>query len=365
MESFAKSSPQTAVIVPDSPEQARLLQASEPAARQWTRDSLAKTRMCGAHVLDSATLQHIANAIQFARDNGLSAGTVEQEDFRLPEFAKHVDALRKELDTGCGFVVLRDIPVKRHAHDMDAIDIIAWGLANYFGRPLRQGINTDRRLFSVTDQGHANNDPTRIGASAKRSAMHTDNGCLEPRPPCYIALLCVQSAAYGGESRLMTARTLFATIDKERPDLLPLYFDRYAFRSPQLHVWPSEKPYIHKPIFDIVNDELHIHYARVMIEPGMQMAGTPLSDKQIEALDYLDTLLDREDLCYQTQLEPGDMLVMNNLVMLHGREAFSADPAASRPQHRLLKRIWMRRRHASPGDDPMALDLQEYHPNAL
>ena len=53
---------------------------------------------------------------------------------------------------------------------------------------MRQGIDHDLRLFTVADKGEANSDPTRIGASAKRSAKHSDNGCLEPRPPCYLGL---------------------------------------------------------------------------------------------------------------------------------------------------------------------------------
>ncbi|MFT4726464.1 MAG: alpha-ketoglutarate-dependent taurine dioxygenase [Granulosicoccus sp.] len=337
-------------------ERARRLCEIEPPARRWTRKSLTAAQNNLSYSLDSETHQRIDDAIVFARHNGLNADNIEQEDFRLPEFAKHISSLREQLDTGCGFVVIRNIPVNRYADDIDASEIIAWGLANYFGRPLRQGITTDRRMFSVTDQGSTNNDPTRIGASSKRSAMHSDNGCLEPRPPCYIALMCVESAAKGGESRLISARTLFSIIDQERPDLLPIYFEQFAFRSPQLHVWPSGKPYIHKPIFEISHNELRVHYARVMIEPGMEMAGTPLTSGQLEALDYLDTVLDRDVLCYQTQLESGHMLVINNVVMLHGREAFSPETG----QHRLLKRIWMRRRHLTPGDDPMALDLEEF-----
>lgn len=327
----------------------------DPGDRAWNRDTLESQRAALSYELSNNTVKEIKCAVEIAHRNGLSAATVEQEDFRLAEFANDVPSLRKLLDTGPGFVVLHRIPFDTYLDDNDACEIIAWGLANYFGRPLRQGISSDRRLFSVTDQGDANNDPTRIGASAKRSPMHTDNGCLEPRPPCYIALACVQSAVTGGESRLISAHTLYSTIKNERPDLLPLYFDTYAFRSPQMHVWPEGKPYIQKPIFEIHHNELRVHYARVMIEPGMEMAGTPLSITQRAALDYLDSVLQRDDLCFQTLLRTGDMLITNNLVSLHGREAFSA----GNKQSRLLKRIWLRRRHLFAGDDPVALDLEE------
>ena len=185
--------------------------------------------------------------------------------------------------------------------------------------------------------------------------MHTDNGCLEPRAPCYIGLMCVNAASHGGASRLISARTVFNTINRERPDLLPCYFERFAFRSPQLHVWPAGSPLVHKPIFEVRHGELQVHYARVMIEPGMEMAGTPLQAAQREALDFLDTVLDRDDLVYQFELLRGDMLLVNNLVMLHGRDAFESIPGRSRN----LKRIWLRRRHLGAGDDPAALDMDE------
>jgi len=327
------------------------LPASEPPARAWTHASLGGAKLF--HDLRKDALAEIERCLQFARCNGLTVDTVEQEDFRVPSFATGVRPIQEQLDQGSGLAILRGLDPSSFS-EPDA-EIIAWGLCNYLGRPMRQGINTDRRLFTVADKGAANTDPTRIGASARRSAKHSDNGCLEPRPPCYIGLLCYGAAGEGGESTVISARTIFDTIVRERPDLLPIYFDRYHFRAPQLHVWPSRGPTIQKPILEFSHGELRIHYARVMIEPGMEMAGTPLNALQREALDVLDEIIERPDLCFRHRLQPGEVLVINNLAMLHGREAFS--PGAH--EGRILKRIWMWRRHVGAGVDPVALDLEE------
>ena len=93
-----------------------------------------------------------------------------------------------------------------------------------------------------------------------------------------------------------------------------------------------------------------------MITPGMEMAGEPLSPIQVEALDFLDEVLERPDLNFKTLLHPGDLLVMNNLAFLHGREAFSPGSTSGRN----LKRYWMWRRHIGPGTDPVLLDLAEF-----
>lgn len=329
------------------------LPAGDPPARNWDRRTLERDGSAHRYRLTAPALEQIGAAIDFARANGLTAETVEQEDFRIPAFARDVPQLRKRLDAGRGFAVICGVDATTLSET--EAEIVAWGLCNYLGRPIRQGIDHDRRFFTVADKGAANTDPTRIGASPQRSRKHTDNGCLEPRPPDYLGLFCVRSASEGGDSTIVSARTVFDTLASERPDILPPLFKSYHFRTPRAHAWTSRGPTVQKPIFDTSSGELRIHYARVMIEPGMEMAGRPLTEEEREALDCLDEVIERPELNFRHVLQPGELLVLNNRVLLHGREAFP--PGAS--GGRTLKRLWMWRRHAGPGDDPVALDLEE------
>jgi len=326
--------------------------AGEPPLRHFTRDDLAgETALF--HTLSANVIDEIAAGLAFCKANGLTVDTVEQEDVRLPTFARDVPELRDRLDTGRGFLVIRGLDAE--AYDEPEAEIVAWVLANYLGRPIRQGIGEDRRFFTVADKELANPDPTRIGASAKRSPKHSDNGCLEPRPPAYLALYCHRSALEGGDNTIISARTIYETIMRERPDLLSQYLKTYHFRAPRAHVWPSRGPTVEMPILEADHGELRVHYARVMVEPGMEMAGTPLSDAEREALDYLDEVVERPELNLRYCLKPGEMLVLNNLALLHGREAFPPGKGGGRT----LKRLWMWRRHLGPGDDPVALDAAE------
>lgn len=327
--------------------------ATDPDTRAWRADDLAGESAALVHDLSAEVLAQIDAAVRQVRANGLTPETIEQEDFRLPAFAREVPALRAQLDSGRGFFVLRGVDV--HGYSEAEVEMIGWALCNYLGQPIRQGIDHDRRFFTVSDKGAANTDPTRIGASAQRSRAHSDNACLEPRPPCYLALFCYRSAVEGGENTLIMARTVHDVFAAERPDLLPLLFDTYHFRAPQAHVWPDRGPTVQKPILEVAQGELRIHYARVMVEPGMEMAGTPLSDRQREALDFLDEVLERPALNHRHLLREGEMLVINNLVMLHGRDAFAGGGGG-----RTLKRYWMWRRHWGPGTDPVALDMEEF-----
>lgn len=298
--------------------------------------------------------REIAAAMAHIRANGLDLDTVEQEDFRVPAFARHVPGLHRQLDDGAGVLILSGIELDPYA-DAES-GIIAWGLANYLGRPIRQGLKKDRRLFSVTNHGSGYGDPTRIGATTAESRPHTDNGCLEPRPPCYIGLMCVRAAQTGGASRVLSAETVHAEFAARRPDLLVLLYQPWHFRPPQLHTWPAGPKTIVKPIFEHVRGELHVHYARVMIEPGMELAGIPLDARQSAALDLLDELLADDELAFVHELRRGEFLFTNNLTTLHGRTTFAdGEPG----QRRLLQRIWLWRRHHGPGIDPAALDREE------
>ncbi len=334
---------------------------SEDAPRLWTRDSIEPRRM--AHLIDlpAATNAELRVALAHVAANNLDLDTVEQEDIRLPSLAREAGRLRALLDDGPGFFVLRGIDLS--GLDDEQAGIVAWGIANYLGRPVRQGLRRDRRLFTVTDAGRANNDPTRIGASSRESRPHTDNGCLEPRPPCAIGLLCVSDALAGGESWVVSAATIHNEMWRHRPDLAALLHQGFHFLPPHLHTWPAGPKTIVKPILEAVPRpgqpaETRVHYARVMVEPGMALAGTPLTPLQIEALDLLDTLIQRPDLGFSHRLQPGECLFVNNLVNLHGRAAY-ADDAEGAGKRRVLKRLWMWRRHVGAGVDPAALDLAE------
>lgn len=328
--------------------------------RRWTAASLAASGFDPVLAFPEAANAQLRVALAHCAANGLTLDTVEQEDVRLPAFAAVVASMRARLDSGPGIVVLRGIDLAGLSDD--AAGIAAWAVANYLGRPLRQGLSRDRRLFTVTDVGATNRDPTRIGASARESRPHTDNGCLEPRPPAYIGLLCVQDALSGGDSLVVSAASLHAAMLAHDASLAAELFQPFHFLPPVLHTWPAGPPTIARPILSLAQgidgaEELHIAYARVMVEPGMEKAGLPLSPRQRAALDLLDAAIADPALGFRTRLGPGDFLFVNNLVNLHGRTAFADDDSSGR--RRVLKRLWLWRRHAGPGDDPAALDRVE------
>ena len=74
-----------------------------------------------------------------------------------------------------------------------------------------------------------------------------------------------------------------------------------------------------------------------------------LSDRELEALDYLEAVTERPDVRFECMLEPGELCINNNCLLLHERSAFmdADDPG----QKRLLLRLWLREdgRPMAPG----------------
>lgn len=303
----------------------------------------------------SAVREQAEAALVTIRRNGMGIDDVEQEDIRLPALIDVVADVHARLDRGPGFVILRGLAFDSFT-EADC-EIATWGVGNYFGRPVRQGLKKDRRLFTVTNHQGAYQDPTRIGATTQLSHPHTDNGCLEPRPPDYVLLACHRQAKSGGESTIVSAYALHEAFARRRPDLLPLLYRPFHFLPPKLHAWPSGPNTIVKPIFETDGSTLHVHYARVMVEPGMELAGTPLTSDQRAALDLLDELLTDPALVSTCRMQTGDALINNNRSTLHGRLAYQDDPQSPRN----LKRLWLWQRHRGAGTDPIALDRAEFN----
>lgn len=199
--------------------------------------------------------------------------------------------------------------------------------------------------------------PYRLIETTRYFLPHTDNAMLEPRWPDYLGLLCLTSAKSGGENLVTSAYTLLREIASSHPDYVGRLNRPWHIDPPLEQRLPGGSPTWSKPIFEIIRDELKVHYLRYYIDPGMQKAGCPMSDEETAILDHLDSLLERPELAFTHKLEPGEILFNNNNWTLHGRKAFVDHPEPERK--RLLMRIWLWRRHVWPGIDPADLDAAE------
>src|SRR5690606_11202378 len=92
------------------------------------------------------------------------------------------------------------------------------------------------------------------------------------------------------------------------------------------------------PVFGQRDGRFTSHFSLTYIEAAQKMAAVPrLGDRQREAIELLMAL--SEALCFEMSLAPGDMQLVNNHVIYHGRTAFEDDGTPG--QGRLLLRVWL------------------------
>ena len=95
-----------------------------------------------------------------------------------------------------------------------------------------------------------------------------------------------------------------------------------------------------EPIFQFVNNGLKFKYQRELIFTGHEKANEPLTTKQIEAIEFLEEILNDSEQVATYALESGDMMFSNNRWLIHDRTPF--EDFEVEEQKRLLLRTWIR-----------------------
>ena len=86
--------------------------------------------------------------------------------------------------------------------------------------------------------------------------------------------------------------------------------------------------------------KLNFRYLRQYIELGHEVREAPLSAVEVEALDILDSIVQRPELRIDMMLEPGDIQPANNHLVLHSRTSFEDFEEVEK--RRKLLRLWLK-----------------------
>src|SRR5437763_5892562 len=169
------------------------------------------------------------------------------------------------------------------------------------------------RLFDV--QTVVN--PTNLAYTGLGLGAHTDNPYREPTPTLQL-LHCLASSADGGENTLVDAFRVAQDLPREDVELLvrwPVRF-RYADADTELE---AETPVLS---LDARGEVCAVHYNTRSARPfhlpedvvGPYYAAYQRFGRMLEAPEYR----------IQFKLEAGDLFIVDNLRVLHGRTAYAA-----------------------------------------
>jgi len=253
--------------------------------------------------------------------------------------ARRLSALQRQLEHGSGATWVRGFPADRFSNA--AATRLFWIMAQRIGTPLSQSASGER-LFGVRDAGFGKEDARTRGPNTRRKlSFHTDRCDV-------IGFMCLQQAKEGGESQLVSSAAVYNRISERRPDLLaellrPFYYQRHNVDL------GSDVAYCRQPVFSFFQGHFATSFLRVLIDRADASGEVPpMSDRQREALDYLEEVCEDAELQYRFTMQRGDLLFLNNWSTLHRRTAFTDWPEPERRRH--LLRIWLSVPNSRPLD---------------
>jgi hypothetical protein len=273
----------------------------------------------------------ITAAIGKIRDAGrlVPAHALGKADFPFGELGVRLKRAAEEVRAGRGFALLRGLPLE--GVSLEEFIAAVWGVGTHFGHALSQ--NAQGELVGHVIDATAEDATPRMYRSNLELRLHTDVTAM-------IALACWHKSAAGGASFLASAVTIHEAIRRRAPHLLePLYRGFHYHRLGE--EGPGEEtttPY-RMPVFAMRNGQLSCRYQRAGIAAGHRERGVPLSDLELAALDLFDELARAPEHRIAFHLERGDMLVLNNYVVLHARTKFAEHAEPERRRH--LVRLWL------------------------
>jgi gamma-butyrobetaine dioxygenase len=166
------------------------------------------------------------------------------------------------------------------------------------------------RLFDVRTVVNPNNLAyTGLGLGA-----HTDNPYRDPTPTLQL-LHCLGSSAAGGENTLVDAFRVAADLTAPHRDLLARQPLRFRFADDETEL-ETEVPVLS---LDTRGELAAVHYNTRSAQP----VRVPDVHAYYDAYQTFGRMLEEPRYRIQFKLEPGDLFIVDNLRVLHGRTGYS------------------------------------------
>jgi alpha-ketoglutarate-dependent taurine dioxygenase len=264
---------------------------------------------------------------------------------------RHLSRLRYDVLTSSdwvahGVAILQGIPVQDDDVAARFIRAVSSGLGTLLPQDKAGAMVREVRYRGV-ELGEGTSG--RYSDSKGGGQLHTDGPHRPTTPPAWFALLCVRQSRIGGDLVLVETEQVIKRLPKEVVETLQgeFYFDQREDGAV-----PVRRPVLRR----VPDGAWHVHYLREYIDLGHRHpAGKPLAAEQLAALDTFDSVVNgmaaSRDRRITVKLAPGQLALIDNHRLLHGRTAFGQDP---RDLDRLMLRTWIEPSQRHRRRQPMA-----------
>ena len=315
-----------------------MLTEAVPDHRAWRGSSLAADRYL-VRIPDECVAE-MQSVLAELRRAPVPTLLLLPEHFALVACAQWMKDVRARLDEGPGFVVLDRLPLDRMSRQ-EAVDVY-WLLGNLLEPPVAQEWR-GTVIYDVRHDGQSFTENTRGALTPAGLEMHNDSSMGEA-PPNYVSLMCLATARSGGMSIVSSALAAHNYFLRERPELLRRLYEPF-YRDHQEYQAADAAATNFRPVF-AWDGQLRTRFNARHTFRGYEKTGRVLDEAGAEAVTLMENFLGDPEHRLDLWLEPGQIQILNNRVIVHGRTPYEDHDEPDRRRH--LVRLWLRagdRRH--------------------
>ncbi|XXG99560.1 hypothetical protein Hte_005899 [Hypoxylon texense] len=264
----------------------------------------------------------------------LDGDEVNPERFPLPGLQSQLEQCAFDVHYGSGLCILRGL--SNESYTVEDSTVIFLALASYVGD--QRGLQNSKGDMLCRATSHVTESKSWTVPRAKRHGIHTNEGLpFHTDMGCEILSMQVRDQAdTGGHTCVASIAAIYNDLVRSNPWALHLLAE---------HNWPVQSSSKKDPSF-VLSPLLEFHDGNLLVSMDPARIGPhPLSrdnsvpsltPEQEEALVVLQKAARKHQVRLETQ--PGDIVFINNLSLLHAREAYSDSATSSRH----LVRLWLR-----------------------
>jgi hypothetical protein len=232
------------------------------------------------------------------------------------------------------------------ANDTERLRRVFWIIGNGLGEPVMQNargevlsIIADRFAGAergVDIRGYESNDELRF---------HCDGG------DC-IGMSCVRQAPEGGTNGLVSLFAVYNEILASHPQHLDVLMQGFPLYSRKEKGDAESTKKLGKvqqrriPVFAWHQGRMSTWLNIQLAELAAEVSGQAFSDAERDALACVESVANRPDMQLTFKQEPGDVLFINNLAVMHRREKYH--DVQDEAQKRMLYRMWINLHRSQP-----------------
>lgn len=276
--------------------------------------------------LTSDDVAEILAAVRHARSLDRPTGSLHRDDFPLPGLGPKIARWRRELRWGRGFQVISGVPVQRLGQE--GAEVFFWCFGLHLGIPGAQNPQGDL-LGHVRDTGSPSDGSVRQYRTREGIDFHCDLADV-------VGLLCLSNAKAGGRSRVASSVTAYGELVRRRPDLASRLYEPFVMDTKG----EGGTPWVGVVPCAFARGELRTFWHIGYFQSASRISGAPpMDDRAREVIELYDSVMNEPGMAVEMDFEPGDVQLVSNHTIVHGRTAY--EDHGDEVQKRHLLRLWL------------------------